>query len=51
MLIVVLDSLYNDFEITTTHFFYLGNKDLKKIQLIVISTEAANLTKQVTSIT
>lgn len=46
MLVIALNLLYNDFEMTTVYFFYLGNKDLEKIQLIVTSTEVANLAKQ-----
>lgn len=45
MLVVTLDSLYNNFEITRVFFFYLGDKDLEKIQLIVTFTEVANLAK------
>lgn len=32
---------------TITSFFHLGNKDFEEIQLIVTSTEVANLAKQV----
>lgn len=48
---VALNSLHNNFEMTRLLFFYLGNKDLKKIQLIVTSTKVTNLTKRVTDIT
>lgn len=50
ILVIALDSLHNNFEITTAPFFYMGNKDLEKIQLIIISTEVANLAKQAISI-
>lgn len=50
-LAIALDLLYDDFEIITTPFFHLGNKNFKEIQLIVISIEAANMAKQATDIT
>lgn len=51
ILVVAFDSLYNNFEITIKFFFYLGNKDLQEIQLIVTSSEVVNLPKQATKIT
>lgn len=48
--VIALDSLYNDFEMTITPLLYLSNKDLEKIELIVTSTEVANLAKQATCI-
>lgn len=47
---VALDFLYDGFEMTTTFFLYSGDKNLKKIQQIVTSTEAVNLAKQVVKI-
>ena len=38
--------LHDDFEMTTAPLVHFGNKDLKEIQRIVTSTEAANLAKQ-----
>lgn len=48
ILVVTFDSLNNDFEITTAPLLYSGNKDLEKIQQIVISTKAANMAKKAT---
>lgn len=48
MLVVVLDSSHNDFEIITTLFLYSGNKDLKEIEQIVTSIKIANMIKQTT---
>ena len=45
-LVVALDSLHNNFEMTTALPLHSGDKDLKEIQQIVMSTEAANLAKQ-----
>ena len=50
-LVVALDSLHDDFEMTIAPLFHLGDKDLEEIQLIVTSTEAANLAKRATGIT
>ena len=50
-LVVALDSLHDDFEMTTAPLLYSGDKDLEEIQLIVTSTKAANLAKQATGIT
>lgn len=36
---------------TISLFLHLGNKDLKKTQLIIISTQAVNLAKRATDIT
>ena len=47
MLVVALDSLHDNFEITTAPLLYSGNKDVEKIQQIVTFTEVANLAKQV----
>lgn len=48
---VALDFLCNGFEMTTTFFLYLGDKNLKEIQQIVTSTEVVNLAKQIVKIT
>ena len=45
-LVVALDSLHDDFEMTTAPLLHSGDKDLKEIQQIVTSTEAANLAKR-----
>ena len=45
-LVVALDSLHDDFEITTTPLLHSGDKDLEEIQQIVTSTEAANMAKR-----
>lgn len=50
-LIIAINLLYNNFEMTIVSFFYLGNKNLEQIELIIIFIEAANLAKQATSIT
>lgn len=47
-LVVALDSLHDDFEMTTAPLLHSGDKDLEEIQQIVTSTEAANLAKRVT---
>ena len=44
-LVVALDSLYDDFEMTITPLLHSGNKDLEEIQEIVTSTKAANMAK------
>lgn len=48
---VALDSLHNNFKITTALFFYYSNNDFEKIQQIVIFTEVKNLAKQVVEAT
>lgn len=48
-LTVTLDFLHDDFEITIIPFLYFVNKDLEKIQQIVIFTKTANRVKQTTS--
>lgn len=50
MLVLALGLLYDDFKITIVYFFYLDNKDLEEIQLIIISIEMVNLEKQITGI-
>ena len=45
-LVVAVNLLHNDFEMTTAPLLYSGNKDLEEIQQIVPSTEAANLAKR-----
>lgn len=50
-LVVALNSLYDDFEMTIALFLHLSNQDLEEIQLIVIFTKVANLVKQATGIT
>ena len=46
MLVVVLDSLHDNFEIMTVPLLHFVDKDLEKIQQIVISIKAANIAKQ-----
>lgn len=46
-LVVAFDSLYDNFEMTTTSFLHLSNKELEKIQQIVTSTEIADIAKRV----
>lgn len=48
-LVVALNSLHDDFEITIVPLLHSGNKDLKKIQQIITSTKVANMAKQATS--
>ena len=43
ILSIALDLLYDSFEITTVLLFYSNDKDLKEIQLIIISTQVVNL--------
>lgn len=45
MPIVALNSIYDDFKITTISLFHSDDKDLTQIQLIVTSTKVANLAK------
>ena len=45
-----MNSLYDDFEITTTPLLYLGDKNFEKIQQIVTSTKVANIAKQVVEV-
>lgn len=45
-LVVVLDSLHDNFEMTTALLFHSGDKNLEEIQQIVTSTETANLAKR-----
>lgn len=45
-LVVTLDSLQDDFEMTTVPFLYSGDKDIEEIQQIVTSTKVANLAKR-----
>ena len=47
-LVIVLDSLQDDFEMTTAPLLHSGDKDLEEIQQIVTSTEAAKMAKQAT---
>ena len=47
-LVVALDSLHDDFEMTTAPLLHSGDKDLKEIQQIVTSTKAANMAKRAT---
>ena len=44
-LLVAFESLHNNLEMTTAPLFHFGDKDLDKIQQIVISTEAVNFAK------
>ena len=46
MLVVALDSLYDDFEMTTVPLLHSDDKNLKEMEQIVTSTEVANLVKQ-----
>lgn len=48
ILIVALDSLHNDFEMTIIPLLHFKDKDLEKIKQIVISTKVANMAKQIT---
>lgn len=50
-LVVALDSLHDDFEMTTTPLLHSGDKDLEEIQQIVTSTKGANLAKRITGLT
>lgn len=50
-LIGALNSLYDNFEMTTASLLYSGNKDFEETQLIVIFIKVANLAKQVIYIT
>ena len=45
-LVVALDSLHDDFEMTTVPLLHSDDKDLEEIQQIVTSTEAAKLAKR-----
>ena len=48
ILIVALDSLHDDFELTIMPLLHFGDKDLEEIQQIVTSTKAINMVKQAT---
>ena len=50
-LVVALDWLHDNFEMTTTPFLHSDKKDIKKIQQIVIFTKKANLPKYVVGAT
>ena len=43
---MVLDSLHDDFKMTTALLLHSNDKDLEEIQQIVTSTEVANLAKR-----
>ena len=47
-LVIALDLLYNDFEMTTAPLLHLKDKNIEKIQQIVTSTKAANMARQTT---
>lgn len=47
ILVVFFDSLYDNFKITTAPLLHSGDKDLKGIEQIIISTEIANLARRV----
>ena len=47
-LVVALDSLHNNFEMTTTPLLHSDNKDLKETQQIITFTKAANMAKRAT---
>lgn len=47
MLVVVLDSLHDNFEITIAPLLYSSDQNLKEIQQIVTFTEAINFAKHV----
>ena len=51
ILIVALDLLHNDFEMTTTPLLHSGDKYLEEIQQIVTSIKAANLAKCTVGVT
>lgn len=44
-LVVILNLLHKDFEITIAPYLYSGNKNFKKIQQIVLFNKAANIAK------
>lgn len=46
MLIIALNLLYDYFERTIAFFLHLDNKDLEKIQQIIISIKEAKMAKQ-----
>ena len=50
-LVVALDSLHNDFEMTIAPLLHSGDKDIEEIEQIITSTEAANLAKCVVGAT
>lgn len=50
MLIIVFDLLYNDFKMISILFSYMDNKNLEKIQLIIIFIKVANLLKLIIGI-
>ena len=48
ILVVALDSLHDNFEMTIAPLFHSNDKYLKEIQQIVTSTKVANMTKRAT---
>lgn len=50
-LVVALDSLHDNFEMTTAPLLHFGDKDLEEIQQRATSTETANLAKRVVGAT
>ena len=48
---IALDSLYDNFEMTTASLLYSDNKNLEEIQEIVKSSKVANLVKRVVKVT
>lgn len=50
-LVIALNFLHDDFEMTIALLLHLSNQDLEEIQLIVIFTKVANLVKQTIGIT
>ena len=50
-LVVTLDLLYNNFEMTIAPLLYSSNKNLEQIQQIVTSTKLVNLTEQIVGVT
>lgn len=46
-MVIAIDSLHNDFEITTASLFHSNDKNLEGIQQIVTSTKAAIMARQV----
>ena len=45
-LVEALDSLHDDFEMTTTLLLHSGDKNIEEIQQIVTSTKVANMARQ-----
>lgn len=48
ILIVAIDLLHNNFKMTITLLLHSSNKDIEKIQQIVIFTKTTNMIRQIT---